>query len=180
MGQVLSLLALAALAVALLVLFVLPAFKDESISKAQWQSVPLGSTKQQLIDKLGDPTSSKVKRGDTYLFYEGATAVEFIFHGGKLGDKVWLDGHLSETAIGPAQRRAVNKDWTQGQMERRFGEPVQRKDEVFDLKLLGNQANLSLGFVRFQHTNCISYLLKPRPGKVVDFCFDAKTGKLLG
>lgn len=177
MVQVLLVLAVAAAAVAVLVLFV---FKDEGISKAQWRSVRLGSTKQQVINKLGNPSSSTIKHGDTNLFYKGATVVEFIFHRGKLGDKVWLDGQLSETAIGAAQRRAVSEGWTQGQVERRFGKPVQRKYEVFDLKLLGAQAGLSLGFVRLQHTNCISYLYKPRPGKTIYYCFDVKTGKLLG
>jgi hypothetical protein len=147
------------------------------INKAQWRAVPFGATRQQAIDRLGKDPS---RQASGTLFYNGSghhVVAQFGFERGKLWVKEWRVGLLSKTTISSAQRRSVRKRATERQLIRRFGPPAERADKAGNAKFAPSLRRLGFvsGVVR---SRCISYLLRSDPSKTIEFCFNARTGRL--
>ena len=141
-----------------------------TITKAQWASVPIGSSRQQTIDRLGkDPYRTPRKKGESQLEYLAADGDFATFHfqakSGKLWFKSWLVTVDENSAITPAAARAIKEGMTLKQVETRLGAPRGREFEVY--RFYGSSLE------RFGKTarQCLFYSRTPKRDTLAMFCF---------
>jgi hypothetical protein len=146
------------------------------ITRAQWESVRLGTPTQRVIGRLGAPAGSATSgKFPTYGYSTTDPDIDasFTFEAktDQLHSKVWSERTQEKNPISLADFRGITTGMTQAQVEKRLGLPTDRTDEISRFALPDNRETPGL------LSHCLHYVWTPNPDYAAAFCFD-RAGRL--
>jgi outer membrane protein assembly factor BamE (lipoprotein component of BamABCDE complex) len=145
------------------------------MTKQQWLGVKLGSSKEEVIEQVGNPTSESDLGDLVNLSYSLASpddaSVGFALEDGELVSKVWQEFSYTEGTISAAKYAKVEDGMTEQQVEEALGAPYERSDEFssYSEPAMGQNPPGTL-------QRCLIYQTRQESQRAYEVCFGTAGG----